>query len=91
MILGIEDLLASLEECIQTKFILSITGGHLVDEEERFILSLPPPLGSGLGSGLKNPIEAAPTKFMNARKVTKELQLNITKLEAVVTDQQPDN
>ena len=43
-------------------------------------------IGLGLGLGIKNPVEVAPTDFGNSSRVTKELQLNITKWDTVVTD-----
>ena len=60
----IERHLTPVEESIRHRFIPAITGGHIVNDEERVLLSLPPRLG---GLGIKNPIESAPIEFENSK------------------------
>ena len=52
---GMENHLQPLGDVIRHHFIPAITGGHVVNDKERKLLSLPPRLGVGLG--LKNFVE----------------------------------
>ena len=45
-----------LENCIRHSFIPAITNGHICNDEERLILTLPPRLG---GLGIPNPVTSA--------------------------------
>ena len=67
---GIEDNLAPLEEVVRHRLMPAILGGHLVNDDERALLSLPPRLG---GLGIKNVQESAPTDYLNSVEVTKPL------------------
>ena len=75
---GIEEFLAPLEECIRNVLIPSITGGHIVNDEERELLALPSRLG---GMGIKVLTETAAVEFKNSNDLTQKLQSDITKIE----------
>ena len=68
---GMEDYLQPFEDIIRHHFIPAITGGHVVNDKERSLLSLPPRLG---GLGLKNFVETAPFEYENSRGFTLNLK-----------------
>ena len=59
------------EDVIRHHFIPAITGGHIVNDKERALLSLPPRLG---GLGLKNFVETAPFEYDNSVHITLHLK-----------------
>ena len=64
---GISQFLHPLEETIRSKFIPALTGGHICNNTERHLLSLPTRYG-----GLAIPIfyELADAEFESLRKIT---------------------
>lgn len=71
---GIEKFLDPVEDVIRHQFIPAITDGHVVNDEERMLMSLPPRLG---GLGLKNICEYAPVELENSKQLTYLLQKEI--------------
>ena len=59
-----------MENCIRYSFILAVTDGHVCNDEERLILTLPPRLG---GMGTPNPVTSADQEHTNSLKVTSAL------------------
>ena len=59
-----------LENCIRHFFIPAITNGHICNDEERLILTLPPRLG---GLGIPNPVTSADQEYNNSLRVTSAL------------------
>ena len=59
-----------LENCKRYSFIPAITNGHICNDEERLILTLPPRLG---GLGIPNPVTSADQEYDNSLKVTSAL------------------
>ncbi|XP_057308551.1 uncharacterized protein LOC130646905 [Hydractinia symbiolongicarpus] len=80
---GIEKYLNPLEEIIRHRLLPAITGGHIVNDDERTLLSLPPRLG---GLGIINPIERAPTELRNSESITASLK-NVILRENVVDEE----
>ena len=68
---GMENYLQPFEDVIRHHFIPVITGGHIVNDKERALLSLPPRLG---GLGLKNFVETAPFEYDNSVHITLHLK-----------------
>ena len=68
---GMENYLQPFEDVIRHHFIPAITGGHIVNDKERALLSLPPRLG---GLGLKNFVETAPFEYDNSVHITLHLK-----------------
>jgi len=66
-----EDYLQPFEDVIRHHLIPAITGGHVVNDKERFLLALPPRLG---GLGLKNFVDTAPYEYDNSRGFTVNLK-----------------
>ena len=62
------------DEIIRHRFIPSINGGHIVNDQERKILSLPPRLG---GMGLKVFADEASKEYQNSNLITAKLQSQI--------------
>ena len=79
---GIEIYLAEVEHTIRHSFIPAITGGHIVTDDERTLLSLPPRLG---GLGIKILTEAAPIEFTNSMNLTIRLQNEIKRTQTEAT------
>ena len=71
---GIEEELKKLDETIRHKLIPAFTGGHIVNDLERMILSLPPRLG---GMGFKIFSEEATHLHRDSMSATSELQNQI--------------
>ena len=71
---GIENYLAPVEETIRHRLIPAITGGHIVNDEERSLLALPPRLG---GLGIRNVTETAAVEYDNSRQLTTKLREEI--------------
>lgn len=67
---GIEEYLSPLEEVIRHKFIPAITGGHIVNDNERRLLALPVRLG---GLGMRIFAKDVPLEYSNSRRVTTTL------------------
>ena len=63
--------LQPIEKIIRHQFIPAITGGKIINDLERNLLSLPPRMG---GLGLKNVCEIAPIEHENSKHSTKHLQ-----------------
>ena len=70
----IEDNLQPFEDVLRHQFILAITGGHIVNDKERLLLSLPPRLG---GLCLKIVTETAIEEYENSCQVTLQLKNQI--------------
>lgn len=68
---GMEFHLVPLEEVIRHNFIPAITGGHVVNDNERTLLSLPPRLG---GLGIPIFTESAPVEYDNSCNMTLDLK-----------------
>ena len=68
---GLEVNLVPLEEVIRHRFIPAITGGHLVNDAERILLSLPPRLG---GLGIQIFTETARIEYDNSCHMTLNLK-----------------
>ena len=66
-IADIGELMGPLENCIRYSFIPAITNGHICNDEERLILTLPPRHG---GLGIPNPVTSADQEYNNSLKVT---------------------
>ena len=75
---NMEDYLQPIEDVIRHQFIPAITGGKVVNDSERNLLSLPPNMG---GLGLKNIRELAPIEHENSKCFTKNLQNEILNRE----------
>ena len=75
---GIEMYLDEVELTIRHIFILAITGGLIVNDDEKTLLPLPPRLG---GLGIKILTETAPIKFTNSMNLTKKLQNEIKRTQ----------
>ena len=73
--------LKKLEEVIKHRLLPAILGGHIVTDQERKLLALPPRLG---GMGIKIPYEYAEFEYQCSRKVTKAL------VQQIVDENQPD-
>ncbi|XP_066919036.1 uncharacterized protein [Clytia hemisphaerica] len=73
-----ENYLTPIETIVRHQLIPAITGGKIVNDLERDLLSLPPRLG---GLGLKNVCEIAPIEHENSRQFTKHLQNQILNLQ----------
>eukprot|EP00111_Clytia_hemisphaerica_P005299 TCONS_00015316-protein len=73
-----ENYLTPIETIVRHQLIPAITGGEIVNDLERDLLSLPPKLG---GLGLKNVCEIAPIEHENSRQFTKHLQNQILNLQ----------
>ena len=73
-----EDDFLPVEEVIRHKFIPAITGGYIVNDEERQLLALPARLG---GLGLKIFQDDAVQEYQNSMKVTEDLQKQILDTE----------
>ena len=69
-IADIGELMRPLENCIRYSFIPAITNGHICNDEERLIITLPP-RPSGLG--IPNPVTSADQEYSNSLKVTSAL------------------
>ena len=65
-----EQYLEPIETIVRHQFIPAITGGKVVNDLERNLLSLPPRMG---GLGLKNVCEIALIEHENSRQFTKHL------------------
>ena len=74
-IIGCEEQLIRVDEIIRHKFIPALTGGHVINDFERQLLSLPPRLG---GLGIKIFSQATNKEYENSKSVTVELQEQIT-------------
>ena len=77
-IAGCEEQLLRVEESIRHKFIPALTGGHIINDKERQLLSLPPRLG-GLGINIFSQI--ADSEYNNSKSVTVDLQEQITGMQ----------
>ena len=73
-----EEYLQPIEDIIRHQLIPAITGGKVVNDLERNILSLPPSMG---GLGLKNVVELAPFEHNNSKRFTNQLQHQILNRE----------
>jgi len=73
-----ENYLTPIETIVRHQLIPAITGGKIINDLERDLLSLPPRLG---GLGLKNVCEFAPIEHENSRQFTKHLQNQILNLQ----------
>lgn len=71
---GIEDFLVPVEQALRHQFIPEITGGHIVNDDERILLSLPPRLG---GLGIKIVTQEAPIEYANSRDMTTDLRTRL--------------
>ena len=71
---GIEKHLQPVEEIIKHRLIPAITGGHLVNENERMLMSLPPKFG---GLGIRIITEIAQQEYRNSKKMTNKLRNKI--------------
>ncbi|XP_057290771.1 uncharacterized protein LOC130613444 [Hydractinia symbiolongicarpus] len=69
-IFGIEEFLTPLDEVIRHKFIPAVTGGHIVNDNERKLLALPPRLG---GLGIDVFCKNATIEYENSRNMTASL------------------
>ena len=74
-IIGCEEQLIRVDEIIRHKFIPALTGGHVINDLERQLLSLPPRLG---GLGIKIFSQVTNKEYENSKSVTVELQEQIT-------------
>ena len=68
-IADIGELVGPLENCKRYSFILTIKNGHVCRDEERLILTLPPPGGLGI----PHPVANADQEYNNSLKVTSAL------------------
>ena len=66
----ISDELRPLEDIIRHRFLPAITGGHMISDNERILLSLPPKYG---GMGIKLIHEEADIDYQNSRTITASL------------------
>ena len=73
--LGCKEQLTPVDEVIRHKFIPALTGGHIINDHERQLLSLPPWLG---GLGIKKFSQVTNKVYENSKSVTVELQQQIT-------------
>ena len=71
---GIEKHLQPVEEIIKHRLIPAITGGHLVNENERMLMSLPPKFG---GLGIRIITEIAQQEYRNSKKMTNKVRNKI--------------
>ena len=71
---NIKDEMKHLDEIVRHRLIPALVGGHVINDFERSLLSLPPRLG---GLGLKILEEEADTSFQDSMDVTKNLQNQI--------------
>ena len=67
----IEEYLQPLEEVIRHRFLPAITGGHIVTDQERQLISLPPRFG---GLGIKVIKDVAKQEYNNSQKMTASLK-----------------
>ena len=65
-----EKLIKPLEDTIRHRLLPAILGGHLVNDDERQLLSLPPRLG---GLGIKIVHETCKFEYSNSLKITQKL------------------
>jgi len=79
---GIEQFLIPVEQAIRCRLIPAITGGHIISDEERILLSLPRRLG---GLGIK---DEAPIEYQNSKQLTATLRKDLQN-EAVQEDGKP--
>ena len=68
---SIENEMEKVDEIVRHRLIPPINGGHIINDQERVILSLPPRLG---GMGLKVFAKAASTEHQNSTLITAKLQ-----------------
>ena len=78
----IGELMRPVENCIRYSFIPAITNGHICNDEERLIVTLPPRLS---GLGIPNPVTSANQEYINSLKVTSALA------EKIITQYQWNN
>ena len=71
---GIEEQLPAGEEAIRHRLIPAITGGHIINDEERALLTLPPRLS---GLGIRNITQEASIEFENSKVLTTDLRNKI--------------
>ncbi|XP_066914998.1 uncharacterized protein [Clytia hemisphaerica] len=76
----IEKYLQPVDEVIRHHLIPALTGGRLVSDDERQLLSLPPRLG---GLGLKMFVETASEEFNNSQRMTNDNQNQILGKEKI--------
>ena len=74
-IIWCEEQLIRVDEIIRHKFIPALTDGHVINDLERQLLSLPPRLG---GLGIKIFSQVTNKEYENSKRVTVELQEQIT-------------
>ena len=68
---GIEKQLEKIDEVVRHKLIPAIIGGHIINDTERKMLSLPTRLG---GMGIKIFSQTAETDFKDSSRITSNLQ-----------------
>ena len=66
-----EDQLKKVNEVVQHILIPAIIGGHIINDAERVMLSLPTPLG---GLGLRIFTDTAENEFKDSKRITSSLQ-----------------
>ena len=67
----LEEYLQPIEDILRNQLIPAITGGKVVSDNERDLLTLPPRLG---GLGIKNIVEISPKEHENSISLTQRLQ-----------------
>ena len=72
-ILNIEDQLKKIDEVVGHKLIPTIIGGHIINDAERVMLSLP----TYLGLDLKISAETAENEYKDLTRITSNLQAQI--------------
>ena len=71
---NIEDQLKKIDEVVRHKLITAVIGGHIINDAERVMLSLPKRLG---GLDLKIFAETAENEYKDSTRITSNLQVQI--------------
>ena len=80
-----KDSLMPLEETIRHQLLPALLGGHIVNDDERMMLSLPPRFG-GLGITIVH--EIAEFEYNNSKKMTKSLTNKILMKDVPIIDEE---